>query len=100
MSDEAKAAVDGILNTMVAGSPGVPGVVAIATNRTGNIHDGAGGKRMLVQDDAMTTDTVFAIFSTAKAITGRAPRCNWLRTASSTSMPLPRPMPSTLASFR
>ena len=48
------------------------GVVAIATDRDGNIYEGAAGKRMEGGDADMTTDTVFAIFSTTKAITGTA----------------------------
>ena len=54
------------------GHPRVPGVVAMATDQTGDIYEGAAGKRMLGQDADMTTDTVFAIFSTTKAITGTA----------------------------
>jgi methyl acetate hydrolase len=50
----------------------VPGVVAIATDRTGNVYEGAAGKRMHGQAAGMSTDTVFAIFSTTKAITGTA----------------------------
>jgi hypothetical protein len=57
---------------MVSSSPRVPGVVAMVTDRSGNIYEGAAGKRMLGQDADMTTDCVFAIFSTTKAITGTA----------------------------
>jgi methyl acetate hydrolase len=56
----------------VSGTPRVPGVVAMATDRQGNIYEGAAGKRVLGQDADMTTDSVFAIFSTTKAITGTA----------------------------
>src|SRR5208337_4835213 len=52
--------------------PRVPGVVAMATDRQRNIHEGAAGKCRLDRDADMTTDTVFAIFSTTKAITGTA----------------------------
>ncbi len=72
MSNGLKAAADGILQRVVSGIPRVPGVVAMATDRDGNIYEGAAGKRMLGQDADMTTDTVFAIFSTTKAITGTA----------------------------
>jgi methyl acetate hydrolase len=72
MSDGLKSAADAILERMVSGSPYVPGVVAIATSRTGNIYQGAAGKRALSQDDDMTTDSVLAIFSTTKAIAGTA----------------------------
>ncbi len=70
MSSGLKAACDAILQRVVSGSAPVPGVVAMATDRRGNVYEGAAGKRVLGQDAAMTTDTVFAIFSTTKAITG------------------------------
>ena len=44
----------------------------MATDRQRNIYEGAAGKRRLDRDADMTTDTVFAIFSTTKAITGTA----------------------------
>src|SRR3954451_11689783 len=72
MANELKNAADAILNGTVTGSPRVPGVVAMATDRNGSIYEGAAGKRMLGQDADMTTDAVFAIFSTTKAITGTA----------------------------
>ena len=65
-------AADQVLSRMVSSSPRVPGVVATVTDRSGNIYEGAAGKRMLGQDADMTTDCVFAIFSTTKAITGTA----------------------------
>ncbi|MDH8495144.1 serine hydrolase domain-containing protein, partial [Klebsiella pneumoniae] len=37
-----------------------------------NTYEGAAGKRVLGEDADMTTDSVFAIFSTTKAITGTA----------------------------
>jgi methyl acetate hydrolase len=63
---------DAVLHGVVSGTPRVPGVVAMATDRRGNIYEGAAGKRVLGQDADMTTDSVFAIFSTTKAITGTA----------------------------
>src|SRR3954467_10008860 len=72
MANELKNAADAILNGTVTGSPCVPGVVAMATDRRGNLYEGAAGKRVLGQDADMTTDSVFAIFSTTKAITGTA----------------------------
>src|SRR3954454_24272647 len=72
MSSGLKAACDAILQRVVLGSAPVPGVVAMATDRRGNVYEGAAGKRVLGQDEAMTADTVFAIFSTTKAITGTA----------------------------
>jgi methyl acetate hydrolase len=41
------------------------------TSRSANIYEGAAGERLL-GGQAMTTDTVFAIYSTTKAITGTA----------------------------
>lgn len=48
---------------------GVPGVVAMATDRGANFFEGAAGTRQLGAELPMTTDAVFAIFSTTKAIT-------------------------------
>lgn len=59
-----------ILTDTVAGSPGVPGVVAGLTDRDGVRFLEAAGKRSLHTGADMTTDSVFAIFSTTKAITG------------------------------
>ena len=70
--EDFKSAADAILNGVVTSSPRVPGVVAMATDRQRNIYEGAAGKRRLDRDADMTTDTVFAIFSTTKAITGTA----------------------------
>ncbi len=67
-----KAAADAVLKGVVTSDPRVPGVVAMATDRRRNIYEGAFGKRSLAHDADMTTDTVFAIFSTTKAITGTA----------------------------
>jgi CubicO group peptidase (beta-lactamase class C family) len=50
----------------------VPGVVAMATDRTGSLYEGAFGKRVLGQDAAMTPDTVVWIASMTKALTGAA----------------------------
>jgi methyl acetate hydrolase len=72
MTDALQSSIDAILRKVTSGSPSVPGVVAIATDRNGNIYEGAAGKRMLGGDADMTTDSVFAIFSTTKAIAGTA----------------------------
>src|SRR6266404_6130838 len=72
MANNLKSACDAILKRMVSGSPRVPGVVAMATDRKANIYEGAAGKRVLGQDAEMTADSVFGIFSTTKAITGTA----------------------------
>jgi methyl acetate hydrolase len=65
-----KLAADEVLNAAVASNPGVPGVAAVVTDRQGNIYEGAAGKRTLGGDVDMTPNSVFAIFSTTKAITG------------------------------
>jgi methyl acetate hydrolase len=70
--EDLKATADTILNRVVTSNPRVPGVVAMVTDRQRNIYEGAAGKRRLDRDADMTTDTVFAIFSTTKAITGTA----------------------------
>jgi methyl acetate hydrolase len=72
MTDGIQSSIDAILQKVTSGSPRVAGVVAIATDRDGNLYEGAAGQRMLGGDADMTTDTVFAIFSTTKAITGTA----------------------------
>jgi methyl acetate hydrolase len=72
MTNEFTSVADTVLNGVVTSDPGVPGVVAIVTDHKRNIYEGAFGKRRLDQDADMTTDSVFAIFSTTKAITGTA----------------------------
>ena len=72
MSTNFGAAADAVLNDVATSTPRVPGVVAMVTNRYRNIYEGAAGKRRLDRLDDMTTDSVFAIFSTSKAITGTA----------------------------
>jgi methyl acetate hydrolase len=72
MADNLRGACDGILQKVVNGKPRVPGVVSMITNRSANIYEGAAGERSLGGDPPMTTDTVFAIYSTTKAITGTA----------------------------
>src|SRR5262245_46635229 len=72
MANNLRSACDGILQKVVTGKPRVPGVVAMITDRAANIYEGVAGERVLDGGQAMTTDTVFAIFSTTKAITGTA----------------------------
>ncbi len=72
MNTNIKAPCDAILQEAVSGDPRVPGVVAMATDRNGITYEGAAGKRVLGQDADMTADTVFAIWSTTKAVTGTA----------------------------
>ena len=72
MKEDIKGAADGVLRGVVEQENGVPGVVAMATDREGNFYEGAAGKRELGKEAEMTTDTVFAIFSCTKAVTGVA----------------------------
>jgi methyl acetate hydrolase len=72
MVQSIKTAADAVLNKAVSSNPGVPGVVAVATDRNANIYEGAFGVRQSGANAAMTADSVFAIFSTTKAITGTA----------------------------
>ena len=72
MSMNFGAAADAIIDGVVTSNPRVPGVVAMVTDRHRNIYEGAAGKRRLDQAADMTTDSVFAIFSTTKAITATA----------------------------
>lgn len=70
MQDGLKEAADGVLDDVAGREQGVPGVVAMATDREANLYEGAAGKRELGKDEEMTLDTVFAIFSCTKAIAG------------------------------
>ncbi|MFE1599370.1 serine hydrolase domain-containing protein [Methylobacterium sp. ID0610] len=72
MTEDFTAAADAILQEAVSSDPGVAGVVAMATDRHRTFYEGAAGRRRIDRDAAMTPDTVFAIFSTTKAITGTA----------------------------
>ena len=47
MANNLRSACDGILQKVVSGSPRVPGVVAMITNRSGNIYEGVAGERVL-----------------------------------------------------
>jgi methyl acetate hydrolase len=67
---ELSEALDGVLQAKVEGSPRVPGVVAVVTNGEGNLYEGAAGERTQGGGEPMRTDSVFAVFSTTKAITG------------------------------
>lgn len=66
-----KTACDRVLQGVTSGDPRVPGVVAMVTDRDGDIYCGAAGERVL-GGAPMTPDTVFAIFSTTKAIAATA----------------------------
>ena len=70
MKQTIKQALDTILGYNVHRAGGTPGVVAMATDRTKNFYEGCVGKRSLASDQPMTLDSVMAIFSTTKAMTG------------------------------
>ncbi len=70
MSDSLRNAADTILHKTVHDAGGAPGVVAMATDRAGNFYEGAAGVREMGKEQPMTTDSVFAIFSCTKALTG------------------------------
>lgn len=61
-----------VLDNVTNGPERVPGVVAMVTDRDRDIFSGAAGLRHTGDGAAMTEDTVFAIFSTTKAIGGVA----------------------------
>jgi methyl acetate hydrolase len=72
MTEEVREAADRVLRDVAERENGVPGVVAMATDRRDNFYEGAAGKWDLGKEAAMTTDTVFALFSCTKAVTGVA----------------------------
>jgi methyl acetate hydrolase len=74
MHKSLQSACDAILQRVTTGRTRerVPGVAAMITDRSDVIYAGAAGVRSLVSGQPMTRDTVFAIFSTTKAITGTA----------------------------
>ncbi|MEM7467488.1 MAG: serine hydrolase domain-containing protein [Pseudomonadota bacterium] len=72
MASQLKSACDTVLNYAVNRAGGVPGVVAMVTDKNGNIYEGAAGVRELGQEQAMTTDSVMLMASCTKAVTGVA----------------------------
>lgn len=67
-----KPRLDDVLARATQGADRVPGVVAMITDREGDIYEGTAGERTLGHGEPMTLDTTFALFSTTKAITGTA----------------------------
>ena len=63
---------DAVLDRAVRADAPVAGVVAMVTDRHTNVYEGAAGARRLGGADPMTLDTVFALFSTTKAVTATA----------------------------
>jgi methyl acetate hydrolase len=72
MNSELKLAMDAHLSKTVATSPGLPGVVAMITDRSGDIYQGCAGRRTIDGPNDMSLDTVFALYSTTKAVTAVA----------------------------
>lgn len=72
MSQSITAAADNILSCTVSRAGGAPGVVAMATDRSGNFYEGAAGLRELGKADLMTTDSVMLLASCTKALVGVA----------------------------
>ncbi|TNE80606.1 MAG: class A beta-lactamase-related serine hydrolase [Gammaproteobacteria bacterium] len=70
MSDSLRQAADAVLHKTVHQAGGAPGVVAMATDCRANFYEGTAGVREMGKDQPMTADTVFAIFSCTKALTG------------------------------
>jgi len=66
-----QASADSVLQA-AADAGDVPGVVAVATNRDGNIYEGGFGRRNLNESTPMSPDTVVWIASMTKALTGTA----------------------------
>ncbi len=64
-------AIDSVLEAGVARGA-VPGVVATVIDTDGVLYEGSAGERSIGSAVAMTTDTVGAIFSMTKAVTGAA----------------------------
>ncbi|SNS34711.1 methyl acetate hydrolase [Geodermatophilus pulveris] len=67
---EMQQALDDVLHRVTEGSPRVPGVAAVVTDRDGDVYAGAAGERVLGGGEPMTPDTVCTVFSTTKAVTG------------------------------
>jgi len=72
MSLDLKTSIDALLHEIVTADSRVPGVVAVATDREKTIYAGSAGERIVGQAGDMTVDSVFALFSTTKAITATA----------------------------
>lgn len=66
-----KAEIDGILRRAVAAGD-VPGIVAVVVDADATQYEGAAGERTVGTGDPMTVDTVGAIYSMTKPLTGVA----------------------------
>lgn len=65
-----KQTLDTIFENALKRAGGIPGVVAMVTNKEGIIYEGAFGVRDTDTQQPMTLDSVFAMFSTTKALVG------------------------------
>lgn len=72
MKPSLKTNCDSILHYAVNRAGGIPGVVAMVTNRNESVYEGAAGVRELGQDAPMTLDSVMLMASCTKAVTGVA----------------------------
>ncbi|MGV9947260.1 serine hydrolase domain-containing protein [Rhodococcus aetherivorans] len=72
MTDDFASTMDAALRELTHSPGGLPGVVAMLTDRDDVVYSGVAGERTAGSGTAMTADTVFAAFSTTKAITGTA----------------------------
>ncbi|KDE11959.1 serine hydrolase [Rhodococcus aetherivorans] len=72
MTDDFASTMDAALRELTHSPGGLPGVVAMLTDRDDVVYSGVAGERAAGSGTAMTADTVFAAFSTTKAITGTA----------------------------
>ena len=72
MGSDFAASADALLHKAVADAPGVPGVVAMTTDRSETTYAGAAGVKRIGEPQPMALDSVFALFSCSKAITGTA----------------------------
>lgn len=72
MSQSITTAADNILSYTVSRAGGAPGVIAMATDRSGNFYEGAAGLRELGKTELMTTDSVMLLASCTKALVGVA----------------------------
>ena len=72
MSTGFNASANAVLDGVVASDPRVPGVVAMVTDRIATSTRARPASAGSIRTAEMTTDSVFAIFSTTKAITGTA----------------------------
>lgn len=72
MSDNFKSSADGILQSVTSDEQNVPAVVAMVTDREGIFYEGASGYQSTSSEKPISTNNMFALFSTTKAITGTA----------------------------